>query len=88
MNTKLTLRMDDSVIIKIKKFSEKHNISISKLAESLFQNILNHEKTIENDLAPITKKYKALISKKNFDAEKSKYDYLRKKYKWAGTNYI
>ena len=42
MNTKLTLRMDDNVILKIKNFSKKHNISISKLAESLFKNIIDH----------------------------------------------
>ncbi len=71
MNAKLTLRMDDAIINKIKIFSEKHKISVSKLTEKLFDNLIAKEKEIDAGLSPIAKKYSAII------AEKSQGDDLR-----------
>lgn len=73
--------MDDYVINKIKKFSGKHNISISKLAETLFTTIVRHENDLENNLSPITKKYKGIISGDNFSEDDVKYSYLLEKNK-------
>ena len=80
MNTKLTLRMDDNIINEIKNFTSHHHISISKLTERLFENIINVEKSIDNELSPIAKKYKGILgdSKKNFND--LKYKYLKQKY--------
>lgn len=76
MNTKLTLRMDKDIIEKIKQFSKKHNISISKLAETLFSNIVNYENDFEKNLSPITKKYKGMISNVKRTDDDIKYSYL------------
>lgn len=81
MNSKLTLRMDNFVIERIKQFSDKHKISISKLTETIFKNIVSYENDLEKNLSPITKKYKGIIDGNNFSEEISKYSYLMGKNK-------
>ena len=46
MNSKLTLRLDEKAISKIKLFSEKHHISVSKLTEKLFFDLIEKEEEI------------------------------------------
>ncbi len=81
MNTKLTLRMDDYIIERIKHFSEKHKISISKLTETLFSNIISYENDFEKNLSPITKKYKGIIANVKRTDDDIKYSYLIEKTK-------
>jgi len=81
MNTKLTLRMNDDVIERMKRFSERHKVSLSKLTELIFTNIVSYENDIEYNLSPITKKYKGIISGNNFSEDSSKYNYLIEKNK-------
>ncbi len=42
MNTKLTLRLDEDVINRIKNYTNKHRVSLSKFTESLFIQILSN----------------------------------------------
>ena len=81
MNTKLTLRIDDYIIERIKHFSEKHSTSVSRLTERLFSNIINYENDLEKNLSPITKKYKGIITRDNFSEDDVKYSYLIEKNK-------
>ena len=80
MNTKLTLRMDDTIITKIKDFASCHNISISKLTESMFKNILELEDSINNDLSPIAQKYKGILTNTKDSFDDLKYKHLKAKY--------
>lgn len=56
MATKLTLTLNDKVIESAKKYSKKNNISLSKLVEYYFKNIVTADaKDTNDDLPPITK---------------------------------
>jgi len=81
MKKKLTLRMDDKVIREIKKFSKKHDTSVSKLTEQLYDNIVEYEEQLGKVSEPITKKYKGIISGKKIDADQTKFEYLSEKHK-------
>jgi len=80
MNTKLTLRIDKETKNKIKHFAENHHISISKLTERLFENIIVMEKSINKDLSPVSKKYKGILQNTKLDYDELKYKYLKEKY--------
>lgn len=80
MNTKLTLRMDEETIDRIKIFAAQKHISISKLAERLFENLLDLEESINNELSPIAKKYKGILSGLEQDYDELKYKELKQKY--------
>ena len=80
MNTKLTLRMEEDIIIKIKKFSNDHNISVSKLTERLFEDVLRMEDQINSKLSPIAKKYKGILSDSKEDYDDLKFKSLKEKY--------
>lgn len=81
MKKKLTLRMDDKVIKEIKKFSKKHDTSVSKLTEQLYDNIVEYEEQLGKVSEPITKKYKGIISGKKIDTDQAKFEHLSKKHK-------
>jgi len=72
MNTKLTLRLDEDIIIGIKNYAIKHQLSVSKLTENIFRKILDSTKDYTQDLTPIVQKYKGIIINK----EKNEDEYL------------
>ena len=62
MNTKLTLRLDEDVIVRIKNYANKEQQSISKITEKLFRQILESSESNVENLSPIVKKYSGIIS--------------------------
>lgn len=81
MNTKLTLKIDDSVIESAKLFAQAHNTSLSKLAESFFRTITRKE-TAQKRVTGVVGELAGLLKDKNVVVGKSDYiDHLEDKYK-------
>ncbi|NOX86199.1 MAG: hypothetical protein GXO86_09590 [Chlorobi bacterium] len=81
MNTKLTIRMEDSIIERAKQYAKKHNVSLSKIIES-YLNSLTQQKKGENEITPLVKKLSGVIDlPDDFDYKKEYSDYLMEKYK-------
>ncbi len=80
MRTKLTLKIDNSVIESAKLFAKAHNTSLSKLAESFFKTI-SREETSQKRVTGVVGELAGLLKDKNIVAGKSDYiDYLENKY--------
>ena len=62
MNTKLTLRLDEDVIVRIKNYANKERQSVSKITEKLFRQVLESSESNVDNLSPIVKKYRGIIS--------------------------
>ena len=81
MNTKLTLKMDNSVILSAKHFAHTHQTSLSKLVETYFKTI-TREEIPGKKVTGIVGELAGLLRGKNIDSSKSDYiDYLEEKYK-------
>lgn len=81
MNTKLTLKMDDSVIESAKLFARAHHTSLSKLAETYFKTI-TREETPQKRVTGVVGELAGLLKAKDVSSSKGDYiDYLEKKYK-------
>ncbi|MDR1444577.1 MAG: DUF6364 family protein, partial [Treponema sp.] len=61
METKLTLKLDQTVINSAKKYAEDNNRSLSKLVEDFFRN-LSSENIREEEYPPLIKKLSGIIS--------------------------
>ena len=60
MDTKLTLKLDDSIIEQAKIYAKKHNISLSKLIESYLGQLI--EPTDNNEVTPLVKSLSGVIT--------------------------
>ena len=83
METKLTLRLNDSVIERAKIYASKQKISLSKMIEayldSLTREIENKDKA---SITPLVKSLSGVIDlPSDFDYKKEYGDYLIEKYK-------
>ena len=76
MQTKLTLRLEEDIINKIKMHAAKQDQSLSKFTETLFRKILNVDKIDTEKLTPIVKKYKGILKNKIKDDREEIVDYL------------
>ncbi len=80
MNTKLTLKMDGSVIESAKHFARTQHTSLSKLVETYFKAI-TREEIAQKKVTGIVGELAGLLKGKNIDSGKSDYiDYLEEKY--------
>ena len=77
METKLTLKLDQTVIKSAKKYAENENRSLSKLVEDYFKNLLS-ENIREEEYPPLIKKLSGIISEN--DLKKLSEDDDRVKY--------
>ncbi len=81
MNKKLTLSVDDLVIIRAKKYAEEHKESLSKIVEKYFRILTAEYKNEKTDIAPIVKDLMGTLSvPDDFNYDKEKFEYLKKKY--------
>lgn len=78
MKTKLTLSIDEEKLKKIKNYSKKEGISISRIVEESIDKII--AKPPKRRLDP--KELIGLFGKapKNFDADKIRWEHLKKKH--------
>jgi len=82
METKLTLRLNDRVIERAKKYAKEQNTSLSKMIEAYLDS-LTQEKSLdrETDITPLIKSLSGVIDlPADFDYKKEYGDYLTEKY--------
>ncbi len=81
MNKKLTLSVDDTVIIRAKKYAEEHKESLSEIVENYFRIITTEYKDDQKEIAPLVLDLLGSIKvPEDFDYDKEKFEYLNKKY--------
>jgi hypothetical protein len=80
MDTKLTLKLNQSIIEKAKEYAKENKTSISSLVENYLLQI-TQEKKSEN-ISPLVKSLSGIIDlPEGFDHKKGYADYLTNKYK-------
>ena len=81
METKLTIRLKESVIKRAKIYARSHKISLSKMIESYLDSITK-DKKIEIEITPLVKSLSGVIDlPADYDYKKEYADYLTGKYK-------
>jgi hypothetical protein len=79
MDTKLTLRLDNSIIEKAKNYAKNKNTSLSKLIESYLGKLVTPNDT--NEVTPLVKSLSGVIDlPKKFDTKKEYKKHLSNKY--------
>ena len=66
METKLTLKMDESVIISAKKYAEKNHRSLSRLVETYFKN-LTEKSSQKKRFSPLVESLIGVISEEDLN---------------------
>lgn len=79
MQTKLTLRMDQELIRKAKKYAEETGTSVSKMVAEYFDHLSDFEAE-EEDLPPVLKRLSGVLGRQEIN-EDEYYEYLEKKYR-------
>ena len=81
MDTKLTLKLEVTVIEKAKNYAKNHRTSLSKLIENYLLNITN-DKQKEEKITPLVKSLSGIIDlPKGYDHKRDYSDFLLNKYK-------
>jgi len=78
MGDKLTLRIDEKLIVKAKRIAKRSGKSVSKMITDYFK-ILDEKTLKESNLPPITKSLHGIIKKTNINEDDYK-KYLEDKY--------
>ncbi|MBT8220662.1 MAG: hypothetical protein KJP00_12605 [Bacteroidia bacterium] len=81
MDTKLTLKLDESVIERAKQYAKEQEISLSKLIENYLQTITQDSGNIDLEISPLVKSLTGVIKLKEEDIKKKYTDYLAEKYR-------
>lgn len=79
MQTKLTLRLENELIIKAKKLANKKGKSLSKLVAEYFSFITSEELQDQKELPPLVKSLFGSMANEKLDESDYK-DYLEKKH--------
>ena len=82
MNTKLTLKLDQEVIERAKKYASNQKLSLSKLVEAYLQSLTSNKDTDELEISPFVRSIST--GKKiptDLDYKKEYSDHLLEKYK-------
>lgn len=81
MNTKLTLKIDESVISQAKTYAKAKNTSLSKMVENYLQTVTSKTDDVtEAEVSPLVKSLIGVISDPRDDHKKDYSEYLGDKY--------
>ncbi len=81
METKLTIRLKESVIERAKIYARSHKISLSKIIESYLDSI-TQDKKMKSKITPLVESLSGVIDlPADYDYKKEYTDYLTGKYK-------
>ena len=81
METKLTLKLDESIIDLAKKYAYKRQKSLSKLVEDYFRGLGNEEVSDNFAINPIVKELSGIINENDIKIWESDYgSFLEQKY--------
>ncbi|RVU23497.1 hypothetical protein EOJ36_10485 [Sandaracinomonas limnophila] len=85
MDTKLTLKLDEGVIERAKKYASEKQISLSKLIENYLNTITFEDKLNDFEISPFVKSIsngKSISDNRDWKEMRKDYlDYLEKKHK-------
>ena len=83
METKLTLRLNDTVIERAKTYARSHKISLSKMIESYLDSVTKEKRNEKQiTITPFVESLSGVIKlPSDFDYKKEYGDYLTEKYK-------
>jgi len=82
METKLTLRLNKSVIDRAKEYAHNQNISLSKMIESYLDSITHQDSATKPEITPLVKSLSGVIQLDNdYDFKKDYAKFLTNKYK-------
>lgn len=70
MTKKLTLTLDDNIIIDAKKYASNNNISLSRLVETYFISLASDLKNSSETIPPITKELSGMVKIKTEKSDK------------------
>ena len=79
MDSKLTLKLNESVIEKAKQYAKENNISLSRMIESYLQAVTARKKN-KVEISPLVESLTGVIELKNKDYRKDYTDFLSQKY--------
>lgn len=81
MDTKLTLKLDESIIEKAKEYAKSKKTSLSVLVENYLEKITNNQKN-DNKITPLVKSLSGIIDlPEDYDHKEDYTEYLTDKYK-------
>ena len=81
MNTKLTLTIEQNVIVKAKKYAKKKGSSLSDIVENYFKALIKEEGIVTPESTPIVDSLRGSFkSSENFDYKKELTKALTEKY--------
>ncbi len=83
METKLTLRLNDSVIERAKNYAKSHKISLSKIIEAYLDSLTRSKEGEDiESITPLVESLSGVIDlPSDFDYKNEYGDYLKEKYK-------
>lgn len=79
MDSKLTLKLNESVIERAKQYAKENNISLSRMIESYLQAVTLKEKT-KMKISPLVESLTGVIELDKTDYRKGYTDFLSQKY--------
>ncbi len=80
MDTKLTIKLDNDVITRAKKYAQHRRTSLSKMIESFLDSVTKNEPD-DIEITPLVKSLSGVIKvPEDFDYKNERTDYLIEKY--------
>ncbi len=80
MDTKLTVKLDNDVITRAKRYAQHRKTSLSKMIESFLDSVTKNEPD-DIEITPLVKSLSGVIKvPEDFDYKRERADYLNKKY--------
>ncbi len=79
MDSKLTLKLNESVIEQAKKFAKENNISLSRMIEN-YLTALTESKREKTKISPLVESLTGVVKLKNENYRKDYTDFLSQKY--------
>lgn len=79
MDSKLTLKLNESVIERAKQYAKENNISLSRMIENYLQAVTLKKKN-KVKISPLVESLTGVIELESFDYRKDYTDFLSKKY--------
>jgi hypothetical protein len=76
METKLTLKLDETVINSVKQYAKNNNRSLSKLVENYFKNLVSDNNQNE-EYPPLIRKLSGVISENDLNKLSEKDDRVK-----------
>jgi hypothetical protein len=82
MDTKLTLKLNQEIIEKAKKYASEKKLSLSRLIENYLSSLTSDKMDNEMQISPFVKSLSSGIKlPADYDYKKDRADYLQNKYK-------